>query len=153
MNLILESPASIPYFTNVGRILHAAGLDARNFDWYVSDVETNIDVPDLLAGGRWLSGEELTQILAIDRLQFIWGVFSAVPKGARCLVEAEPFVDGNKAYWSAGEIRPQLPGALFEVSCWDSSATVLVGLSDEQAAAFRRSFPQAKLLSQASAGR
>lgn len=153
MNLILESPTSVPYFTDVDCILKAAGLDARDFDWYVSDVETNVDVPDLLAGGRWFTGEELAQVLAIDRLQFIWGVFSAVPKGTRCPIEAEPFVAGNKAYWLASEIRPQLPVALFELACWDSSATILVGLSDEQATAFKKSFPQAKPLREASAGR
>jgi hypothetical protein len=152
MNLILESPASVPYFTDVGRILKAAGLEIRNFDWYVSDVETNIDVPDLLAGSRWFTGDELAQVLAIDRLQFIWGVLSAVPKGMRCPIEAEPFVDGNRSYWLASEARPQLPSALLEVACWDSSATILLGLSEEQAVAFKKAFPEARLLSEASVG-
>jgi hypothetical protein len=153
MNLILESPASVPYFTDLGCILKATGLEIRNFDWYVSDVETNLDVPDLLAGSRWFTGEELAQVLATDQLQFIWGVLSAVPKGMRCPIEAEPIVYGNRSYWVAGEIRPQLPSASLEVACWDSSATILLGLSDEQAVAFKKVFPEAKLLSKASAGR
>lgn len=153
MNLILESPASVPYFTDVGLILKAIGVEIRDFDWYVSDVETNIDVPDLRAGGRWLTGEELCRVLTIDHPQFIWGVLSAVPKGMRHPVAAEPFVAGNRSYWLASEVSPQLSGALFEVACWDSSATLLSGLSEVQAAAFMKAFPEAKPLSEASVGR
>ena len=153
MSVILESSASVPYFTDVSLILQAAGVEVRDFDWYVSDVETNVDVPDLLAGSCWLTGEELARVLAIDRLQFIWGVLSAVPSGTRCAVVTEPFVKGNRSYWSASEVGPQLSCALFEIACWDSSATVLSGLSESQTNAFKKAFPEAKPLSEGTVGR
>ena len=84
MNLILKAPASVPYFTDVHLILRSAAIEIRDRDWYVSDVETNIDVPELSAGSRWFSGDELARVLTtIERLQFIWGVITAVPKGTR----------------------------------------------------------------------
>lgn len=152
MNLILESPAEVPYFTNVACTLKAAEIEVRDFDWFVSDVETNLDVPALSRSG-WLTGEQLAHVLATERLQFIWGVLSAVPEGWRCDVEVEPFARGNASYWSSNAVSPQLHSALFEVVCWDSSATILSGLSDVQADAFRKTFPDAKPLSESFRGR
>ena len=43
----------------------------------------------------------------------------------------------------------QAPGACFELVCWDSSATLLIGLSAEQAARFMRAYPEARALSPA----
>ena len=153
MNLILESSARVPYFTDMGACLKAAGIAVEDFDWYVSDCETNVTVPELSGGSRWFDGDELSRVLETDHLQFDWGVFSAVPRGMRYPVESDPFADGNPAYWQAGDIVPQLPGALFEIACWDSSATILVGLSREHAAAFLAAFPEAMPLSRAAIGR
>lgn len=151
MNLILHSPAAVPYFTNLACTLKAAEIEVRDFDWFVSDVETNIDVP-VLSGNGWFTGEELAQVLATEHLQFIWGVLSAVPEGWRCDVESVPFAQGNASYWSNDTVIPQLRGALFEVVCWDSSATILSGLNDVQADAFMRTFPAAKPLYESSLG-
>lgn len=150
MNLILQSPAPVSYFTDVGSILRSAGIDERNFDWYVSDVDTNFSVPGLGQDGRWFSGDELAIVLENERLQFIWGVLSAVLPGQRPFVASDPFSDGNPAYWQPGEVKPQLPDAVFELTCWDSSAAILIGLSQEQASAFLASFPMACDLSEAS---
>jgi hypothetical protein len=151
MNLILESTTSVPYFTDMGLTLGAAGVEVRDFDWYVSDVETNVNLPELASGNRWFTGTELSELLAMPDLQFEWAVFSAVPKGTRFQVDAEPFADGNRSYWSSeSDLKSQLPGALFEVACWDSGATILVGLSKEMESAFLRAFPDARPLSEAS---
>lgn len=149
MNLILESPAPVPYFTDVGLTLRSAGIDVRSFDWYVSDVETNM--PTELSGedGCWLTGEALDRVLGAEKLQFVRGVFSAVPRGARPPVASVPVADGNRALWEADDIKPQLSGALFEIVCWDSSSTILIGLSQDQARAFRAAFPPARDLSEA----
>jgi hypothetical protein len=41
---------------------------------------------------------------------------------------------------------PQLQGARIEVVCWDSSATILIGLSSEQATRYLTANPHAKPL-------
>jgi hypothetical protein len=40
-----------------------------------------------------------------------------------------------------GSPKPQLPDALFEIVCWDATYTLLIGIDDHLAAAFKASFP------------
>lgn len=151
MNLVLENTPYVSYFTDVSATLAAMGATPAAFDWYISDVETNVAVPQFQQGDTWLTGEELASILSGREVQFIWGVLSAVlsavPKGTREPVVAAPCADGNATFWRAPEARPQLDFSVFEVVCWDSSATILVGLSEEQAAHFVASYPDARPLS------
>jgi hypothetical protein len=146
MNLILESSERVPFYTDMRSTLTAMGVEASAYDWFVSDVETNVAVPALGFGDVWVTGEELSLVLARD-VQFIWGVFSAVPRGTRFDVSVPPAADGNSRYWQPPEVQPQLEGACFEIVCWDSSATVLVGVSPEQAELFVAMYPEAKALS------
>ena len=146
MNLILESSERVPFYTDMRSMLTAMGVEAIAYDWFVSDVETNIAVPALADGDVWVTGDELFQMLSQD-IQFIWGVFSAVPKGARFEVLVPPGADGNPSFWQPPAVRPQLEGACFEIVCWDSSATVLVGVSSVQAERFLATFPDALPLS------
>lgn len=146
MNLLLESPASVPYFTAVAGTLRDLGIDARDFDWFLSDAETNRhDDHDALTG--WWTGEEMTALLAPAGLQFIWGVFSAFTPGTRMDVTDPPCADGNASYWRGGQsLRPALPGALFELVCWDSEATLLIGLDERQAQHYVNAHPDARPL-------
>jgi hypothetical protein len=147
MNLLLEAPDAVPYFTDVGDTLRALGVCASEFDWYVSDIETNAGLVGLPQASGWIGGSELDALLSQSGLQFIWGVFSAFPRGVRVDVAEPPFADGNTRYWQgAAAVRPQLDGASFEVVCWDSSATIVVGVTAEQAQRYRAAYPQAKPL-------
>ena len=146
MNLVLESSERVPFYTDMRSTLTALGVNASAYDWFVSDLETSVAVPALGVGDVWVTGEELSQVLAGD-VQFIWGVFSAVPKGTRFDVQVPPGADGNSSLWQPPDVRPQLQEACFEIVCWDSSATVLVGVSQEQAARFLATYPEAKPLS------
>lgn len=147
MNLILENSTRIPWFTDVGATFSAMGVDPRAYDWYVSDVETGAPFPVLNKGNLWVTGEDLAKALLGEPTQFMWGVFSAFPPGVRVAVEKAPSADGNPAFWRSPDVRPQLPGACFEVVCWDSSATLLVGVSQEQADRYLRTPPEALPLS------
>ena len=146
MNLILETSESVPFHTDMRSTLKALGVDASAYDWFVSDVETNVAVPTHHLNDVWVSGEELSQLLMGD-IQFIWAVFSAVPRGTRFSVPVPPCADGNSTFWQPPEVRPQLDGACFEIVCWDSSATILVGLSMDHAQRFLATYPEAKALS------
>lgn len=151
MNLILEKTDQVPFFTNMCLTFEALGIDCAVYDWYVSDVEINSGLQDFCANGAWFSGKELKSLIANDDLQFDWGVFSAVKSGERFEVDAVPYADGNPTFWQDPDLSPQLQGALFEIVCWDSSATLLIGISDEHAERFRNRFSDAKLLSDAAA--
>jgi hypothetical protein len=146
VNLILENTQQVAWYTDMASTLLAMGVDPRAYDWYLSDIETNVSVPQLDDGDTWLKGDELAVLLA-KPIQCIWGVFSAFPPGLRAPVDIAPAANRNLGFWQPPDARPQLPGACFELVCWDSSATLLVGVSEEQAARFLMTYPDAKPLS------
>ncbi len=139
MNLILEKTNQVKFFTNMLEVMRALAIRCTDYDWYVSDVETN--GYDLQEG--WHSGEELESALVGKNVQFIWAVFSAFQKGVRVAVKEDPYVDGNPHYWDGSDPVPQLDGAIFEIACWDSSATILIGLNSELAANFQSAYSDA----------
>lgn len=145
MNLILEKTSQVTFFTNMREVLEALGIKCSDYDWYVSDVETN----GYPFEEGWHSGEELESHIVGGNIQFIWAVFSAFPRGIRTEVHEVPYVEGNPDYWDGSDPRPQLEGANFEIACWDSSATILIGLNSKLANAFKSKFSDAVELRQA----
>lgn len=143
MNLILENVARVPYFTNMRSVMDALRLDIADFDWYISDIETNYYGDAFSSIDQWISGSDLKNFLGRNEVQFIWAVFSAVPCGRRWQVDAPPYVEGNPDYWLGEEVSPQLSGALFEIACWDSSSVMLIGVADDAIANFRIVYPEA----------
>ena len=149
MNLILEKTDQVFFFTNMKEVFAAAEITPRDYDWYISDIETNFTPEGLGTVDQWMRGEELAALIDKHEIQFIWAVFSAVPKGSRPAVLEAPYVEGNPDYWNGKEAGPQLPGALFEIACWDSSATILINLPECAQCAFIANFPDTLPLSQA----
>jgi hypothetical protein len=94
MNLILERTDQVRFFTNMREVIAALGISCSDYDWYVSDIETN----GFQFAEGWYSGSELELQITSDDIQFIWAVFSAFPKGERVDVKEVPFVDGNPHY-------------------------------------------------------
>lgn len=146
MNLILERTEQVPYFTDIRLMLDALGVCAADYDWYISDIETNYYGTDFHSEDQWICGQQLSDFLQNNDVQFIWAVFSAVPTGHRSAVEEVPYVEGNPNYWKGTEPMPQLAGALFEIACWDSSATIFIGLPAEMEASLIRAYPETRPL-------
>jgi hypothetical protein len=89
-----------------------------------------------------VNGRELDEILNWNNVQFVWAVFSALPIGTRPATEKAPYAEENPHLWQ-GSPKPQLPEAVLEIVCWDSSCCLLIGASEELATSFRKSFPEA----------
>lgn len=151
MNLILEKTDQVRWFTNMCEVFDAANIAPQNYDWYVSDVETNWTPPEFSPADQWFSGDKLASLLREHDVQFIWAVFSAVPHGFRSSPSFAPYVEGNPTYWSGAEPDPQLAGALFEIACWDSSATILINLPEGAARSFVARYPDTRPLASARA--
>lgn len=149
MNLILEKTDQVRLFTDMRTIFAAAEIKPQDYDWYVSDIETNFMPEGLGASDQWMSGEELASLIDKQEIQFIWAVFSAVPKGSRPMVSEPPYVEGNPGYWNGKDAVPQLEGALFEIACWDSSATILINLPEHAQCAFMANYTDTRPLSNA----
>jgi len=148
-NLILEKTDHVGWYTNMRDVFEAANIAPQDYDWYVSDIETNWTPPDFQPSDQWLTGDELSAFLHAYEIQFIWAVFSAVPKGLRPTPAPAPFVEGNPRYWDGTEPGPQLEGALFEITCWDSSGTILINLPAQAFDSFLTRYPDAKPLATA----
>jgi hypothetical protein len=149
MNLILEKTDQVRWFTNMREVFDAADIAPQDYDWYLSDIETNWTPPGFSPIDQWLSGDALASFLREHEVQFIWAVFSAVPKGFRSTLLSAPYVEGNPSYWSGEEPALQLDGALFEIACWDSSATILINLPAQAARSFLRKFTDTQPLASA----
>jgi hypothetical protein len=151
MNLILEKTDQARWFTNIREVLDAANIAPQDYDWYVSDIETNWTPLGFSPVDQWFTGDGLASFLCEHEVQFIWTVFSTVPKRFRFSPSSAPYVDGNPSYWNAGEPDPQLDGALFEIACWDSSGTILVNLPEAAARSFVTRYPDTRPLAAARA--
>lgn len=146
MNIILERTSAVPFFTEMRSVFKALGMQARDYDWFVSDIETNYYGSGFTSEDQWITGEAFERFITENTVQFIWAVFSAFPRGVRIPVDVAPIVEDYAGYWSGIEVAPQLKDALFEIAAWDSGATILVGLPDEAVEKFIKSYPDAKPL-------
>ncbi|MFO1251941.1 MAG: hypothetical protein U1E77_12635 [Inhella sp.] len=147
MNLILEKTTHPPYFTNMRWTLHAMNLRAAAFDWYVREIEANCGESVFSAADRWVDGDELQRVLETHEIQFIWGVFSAFPKGQRLDLQDLKGAPSDGRPWTRDPLTDPLPGALFEIECFDGGATLLIGVPDEAGRCFCKAFPDARPLS------
>jgi hypothetical protein len=146
LNLILEKTDQVNGFTDMREVFGAMNIAPEDYDWYVSDISTNWTPPGFSPADQWMSGDDLALFLREHDVWFEWGVFSAVPKGFRSTPASIPYADGNPNYWAGPEPAPQLAGALFEITCWDSSAIILIDLPAQAAGAFMARYTDTKPL-------
>lgn len=55
---------------------------------------------------------------------------SAFPSGTEPRLSEAPYAGGNSDFWK-GIPKKQWTDSLFEIVCWDSSATLWIGLPDK----------------------
>ncbi len=143
-NLIIEQSPTIEWYSDLYPLFARIESIVHNHIWLWTDVEVTSELPvrESDRGIYWLSGETLLGFVE-TRPQFVWSVLSAIPiasedSARNC--DVVPYADGNRALWSANS-KPQHPSAVFEVVCWDASATLLIGASSEINTAFRAAYP------------
>ncbi|MCL9780966.1 hypothetical protein M9194_05910 [Vibrio sp. S4M6] len=125
MNFIVENCPEVKWYTSLLDVESWLGIDLREYDWHFSDIE---GAWDELNDPSWVLGENLHKKLKECDYQFSWAVVSAFPKGTKPFTTEKPFADGNADLWN-GHAKKQLKSSLFEIVCFDSSATLFIGLS------------------------
>jgi len=126
MNFIQEKAKDIRFYTSMKDVEQWLQINLKNFDWHISDIDggwEGINDP------CWVKGEDLEKKLSEYDYQFVWAVFSAFPKNTTPLLSDAPYADGNEEFWK-GNPEKQLEESVFEIVCWDSSATLFIGLSE-----------------------
>jgi hypothetical protein len=142
MNYIQENTKDVNFYTSLKDIEKWLEIDIQEYDWHLSDIEgawQELDDPS------WVLGSDLAAKLNEFDFQFVWAVISVFPKGAKQLLSEKPFADGNQEFWE-GSPKKQLADSLFEIVCWDSSATLFIGLPEELAKKLLNNAPGIKNL-------
>lgn len=152
METLLEGCREMPFFTDLRLVFRAIGDRQTEFNWLVTDLEYvslgshgKHAPPFVGAGPHWLSGSELSGLVADNEIQFVWAVLSGFPRGVTldlAHLEVEPYADGNPGFWEVSP-RIQHPLAVVEIVCWDSTSTLLFCQDRTIGESFRRYFPEA----------
>lgn len=98
----------------------------------------------------WLSGEDFFEIVTEHDIQFIWAVFSAIPKHisqSEVLEYDLPYADGYRGFLG-NPISIQHPLAEIEIVPWDSSLVLLISKDNEVIDRFQKQFPLSEDLEQ-----
>jgi len=125
------------YFTYLKPILEPIKDAVRGYNWLVTDCEVYCHPDPRIGkpGYDWLSGDELLDI-AEHKSQFIWAVFSAIPKhvpreqalagsAAAQLPEAEEY-----SGFYRNPVSIQHPLAEIEIAAIDSSYAIFISKHD-----------------------
>lgn len=132
------------YYTYMDAILEPIKDIVENYNWFVTECDCNIYPDDRLLGEYiWLSGKELLEIVNSNDIQFIWAVFSAIPKGIpldEVLNYDYPHADMNGEFW-INPIDIQHPLAAIEIVPFDSSFVLFIAKDDALVDQFSQHFP------------
>ena len=147
MNLILHKSKFVDYYTYLNPIFDAVP-EFASFTYLVSDLECHGSKDERLSGSPVvMSGLALREIVQKEKVQFVWAVFSAFDHEPSIPSDL-PYADGNSEFWQ-GSPTPQLKDALFEIVCWDSGATLFIGIDPNIAAKLKARYPDIRDLDEA----
>ncbi|MBP3413084.1 MAG: hypothetical protein J6K89_07450 [Oscillospiraceae bacterium] len=138
------------FYTDLARVFDAIRNKQIEYNWLITDYEGNTNDPaivDRLEGEYcWISGEELTELVANKHFQWIWAVLSAFEKSvslSKVLEHRLPYADGYEGFWKL-PLSMQHPLAKIEIVPWDSTSTLLFSESKEITDLFRGYFPNSQ---------
>jgi len=141
MNYIQENTSSVSWYTSLLDVFKWLEIEPESYDWHFSDIDGGW--MGLNEDPCWVTGDELKVHLEPRDYQFIWSVISAFPRGTKPFTSEEPYADGNPQFWQ-GIPKKQLEESLFEIICWDSSATLFIELPEELQHSLLRNAPGIK---------
>lgn len=153
MNLIMKDSTQMIGHTDVKLIFDALEGRQKEFNWLIIAHECfgwplgeEVFKEEIVL----LSGDELTDIVTDNNIQFIWGILSAFDKATNIDINnltVTPTFDGE---WKYGEedAKPQHPLAIAEIVCVDSSYTMFISKDEDLSNRFIRHYSDAQDLYQ-----
>ncbi len=144
MNLILKDSSQVPWHTDIKLIFDALEGRQREFNWLITGHET---YPDIFNEGVILiSGDELTDIVTNNKIQFVWGILSAFDKSIDADISNLSVIPTFDEEWKYGgeNVRTQHPLAIAEIVCVDSSYTIFLSKDEDLSNRFLRHYPDAQ---------
>ena len=146
------------YYTYMNVVLTPIKDDFKKYNWLITDYDCS-HYPDpriqYVENHAWISGEDFLGIVERHEIQFIWAVFSAIPKQVpleEVLKYDLPQADGYRGFWE-NPITIQHPLAEMEIVPWDSGLVLLIAKEDDCVTRFAKHFPLSRDLAQYNAQR
>jgi hypothetical protein len=153
MNLIIEDSPQMPYHTDIKLVFDALEGRQNEFNWLITAHEcyswlSESDIFDEAI--ILLSGNELTDIVTKNKIQFVWGIFSAFDKSINIDVNNLLIVPSFDGEWKYGgkDVHPQHPLAVAEIVCVDSSYTIFLSKDADLSSRFLRYYSDAQDLNE-----
>jgi hypothetical protein len=153
MNLIIKDSSQMPTHTDIKLIFDALEGRQREFNWLITEHECYCWTSDkdiFNEGIVFLSGDELTDIVTHNSIQFVWGILSAFDKSTDIDINNMsliPTFDGEWKY-EGENVHTQHPLAIAEIVCVDSSYTIFLSKDEDLSNKFLRHYSDAQDLHQ-----
>lgn len=132
--------------TNLNNLLNV-WIDISEFEWILSDLDvinfTKKKLPiDFNKSFSVITSDDFKKIIETD-IQIVWGVISAINKSENPKFDKNnlPFVEGNDNIWINDNF--QVENAIFEITAWDSSYTIIKFKDSELSKKFKLYFDEA----------
>ena len=131
MNLILKDSPQMPWHTDIKLIFDALEGRQREFNWLITEhecycwqLEKDIFSENIVL----LSGDELTDIVTNNDIQFVWGILSAFDKSTDIDINNLSIIPTFNGKWKyvGDDVHTQHPLAIVEIVCVDSSYTIFL---------------------------
>lgn len=142
------------YHTHMAKVFAAIKNAQKNYNWLITDAVCYPRTPSIKnlfdVKYCWLSGDELTQIVATEDFQWIWAVLSGFEKRVSLNEVLEyplPYADGYGGFWQEA-VSLQHPLAGVEIVAWDSTLTLVISKEEDIILDFMRAFPRSRDLSE-----
>jgi hypothetical protein len=149
----MKDSLQMPWHTDIKLIFDALEGRQREFNWLITEHECycwSSDKNIFNEGIVLLSGDELTDIVTGNEIQFVWGILSAFSKSTDIDINSLSVIPTFEGEWKYGgeEVRPQHPLAIAEIVCVDSSYTLFLSKDEDLSNRFLRYYPDAQDLHQ-----
>ena len=146
MNWIIRDTKKLYCHTNLNNLLNV-WIDISEFEWILSDLDvinfTKKKLPiDFNKSFSVITSDDFKKIIETD-IQIVWGVISAINKSENPKFDKNnsPFVEGNNNVWINDNF--QVENAIFEITAWDSSYTIIKFKDSELSKKFKLYFDEA----------
>ena len=132
--------------TNLNNLLKS-WVDISRFEWVLSDLDvinfTKKKLPiNFKNSFSVITSDDFKKIIETD-IQIVWGVISAINRTEKPKFNKNnpPYVEGNDNIWINDNF--QVENAIFEITAWDSSYTIIKFKDPELSKKFKLHFDEA----------
>ncbi|CAM3844895.1 hypothetical protein FLCU109888_04465 [Flavobacterium cucumis] len=146
MNWIIRDTKKLYCHTDLNNLLNS-WIDISKFEWVLSDLDvinfTKKKLPiDFNKSFSVITSDDFKKIIETD-IQIVWGVISTINKSENPKIDKfnSPFVEGNDNVWINDNF--QIENAIFEITAWDSSYTIIKFKDSELSKKFKLYFDEA----------